>query len=195
MNLCVFQGTFNPIHKAHINVAEFALKHYGFDKILFIPAFIPPHKDLDEDLAQHRYNMVKLAIEGYTGFEISDIEYRRKGNSYTYLTILELKNLYNIQDKINFLIGTDAFEKIDTWYQTDKLKELVHFIVYKRCENFEKSNFNKFEALGYDFEFSPMEYFDVSSTFLRDNINTGNSFDSMLIPKVEEYIKENGLYS
>ena len=83
MTLCVFQGTFNPIHKVHLKVAEYALEHYGFDKILFIPAYIPPHKDVESELAQHRLNMVKLAIENNKHFEVSDIEYRRNGNFCT----------------------------------------------------------------------------------------------------------------
>ena len=129
MRLCVFQGTFNPIHKVHLEVAKFAKEYYNFERILFIPAYIPPHKSVDKKLALHRFNMVKLAISEYNGFDISDIEYKREGNSYTYNTILELRKAYNITDeKINFLIGTDAFIKIRTWYNTDKLKELVHSI-------------------------------------------------------------------
>ena len=75
MKLCVFQGTFNPIHKAHLLMAEFILKNYEFDKILFIPAFKPPHKDYDEKLTPHRLEMVKLAIQNNMHFEVSDIEY------------------------------------------------------------------------------------------------------------------------
>ncbi len=194
MKLCVFQGTFNPIHKVHLKVAEFALNYYKFDKILFIPAYLPPHKEVDKNLAQHRFNMVKLGIQGNDNFDISDIEYKREGRSYTYLTILELKKIYKISDKINFLIGTDAFEKIDTWYETNKLKEHLHFIVFPRCKNFKESDFDKFKDMGYDFEFAPMDYIDVSSTEIRDNINNQKSVESLEIPRVVEYIKENGLY-
>lgn len=194
MKLCVFQGTFNPIHRVHIEVAEFALKQYGFDKILFIPAFIPPHKSVDNSLAEHRFNMVKIATSDNPKLEVSDIEYKRGGNSYTYLTILELRKEYGIEDRINFLIGTDAFCKIDTWYEADKLKDLLHFIVYPRCKDFDVKDYYKFKDLGYDFEFSPMEYIDVSSTEVRDNIHCGKGIKELEIPRVMEYIKENGLY-
>lgn len=63
MKLCIFSGTFNPIHKAHLKMAEYVLSHYGFDKIIFIPAYKPPHKDYDTNMCQHRFNMVKLAIK------------------------------------------------------------------------------------------------------------------------------------
>ena len=195
MRLCVFQGTFNPIHKVHLEVAKFAKEYYNFERILFIPAYIPPHKSVDKNLALHRFNMVKLAISEYNGFDISDIEYKREGNSYTYNTILELRKAYNITDeKINFLIGTDAFIKIRTWYKTDKLKELVHFIVFKRTNEFNKDDFNELRGFGYDFEFAPMNYIDVSSTRLRENLGNGISINDMERPKIREYIKEHGLY-
>ncbi len=195
MRLCVFQGTFNPIHKVHLEVAKFAKEYYNFERILFIPAYIPPHKSVDKNLALHRFNMVKLAISEYNGFDISDIEYKREGNSYTYNTILELRKAYNITDeKINFLIGTDAFIKIRTWYKTDKLKELVHFIVFKRTNEFNKDDFNELRGFGYNFEFAPMNYIDVSSTRLRENLGNGISINDMELPKIREYIKEHGLY-
>ena len=194
MKLCVFQGTFNPIHKIHIEMAKFAKEHYKFDSILLIPAFIPPHKNVDKSLANHRLNMVKLAISGYDFLEISDIEYKKNENSYTYNTIVELYKRYDITGKINFLIGTDAFLKIETWYKTEQLKELVHFIVFKRTDNFNEREFDFLKDKGYDFEFSPMDFYNVSSTELRENIKQGNSINDLELPKVKEYIKDNGLY-
>ncbi len=194
MRLCVFQGTFNPIHKIHLEVAKYAKEHYDFDNVLFIPAYIPPHKSIDKKLADHRFNMVKLAISDYNYFNISDIEYKHNTNSYTYNTITELYKKYDIDGKINFLIGTDAFIKIESWYKTDKLKNLVHFIVFKRTNNFNPSDFDKLKEKGYDFEFSQMEYTDVSSTKLRLNVKSGKSINDLELPKVKEYIKEHGLY-
>ena len=63
MTICIFPGTFNPIHEGHLKMAEFALEKFKFEKIIFIPAYIPPHKEIDSSLSEHRYNMVKLAIE------------------------------------------------------------------------------------------------------------------------------------
>lgn len=194
MRLCVFQGTFNPIHKVHLEVAKYAKEHYNFDNILFIPAYIPPHKNIDKKLADHRFNMVKLAISDYNYFNISDIEYKHNTNSYTYNTITELYKKYDIDGKINFLIGTDAFIKIESWYKTEELKDLVHFIVFKRTDNFNPSDFDKLKEKGYDFEFSQMKYTDVSSTELRQNVKSGKSINDLELPKVKEYIKKHGLY-
>lgn len=194
MRLCVFQGTFNPIHKIHIEVAKFAKKHYNFDSVLFIPAYIPPHKSLDKTMAIHRFNMVKLAISDYNYLNISDIEYKREENSYTYNTIIELYKNYDVEGKINFLIGTDAFAKIESWHKADELKNIVHFIVFKRTNYFNPEDFKHLKDKGYEFEFSPMDFTDVSSTGLRNNIKTGKSINDMELPLVKEYIKNNGLY-
>ena len=195
MNLCVFQGTFNPIHSAHLRVAKFVMDKYNFDKLLFIPAYNPPHKNCDIGMAQHRYNMVELALKPYDKIEACDIEYRRKGVSYTYLTICELIKKYNLQwGKINFIIGTDAFEKIESWYEIDKLKELVHFIVFPRENNFNPQKLENLRNKGYDFVIETLEFEDISSTELREKIKNNKSIKNLVSKKVEEYIYQNGLY-
>ena len=90
MSICIFPGTFNPIHNAHIKMAEFAVKNYNFEKIIFIPSYIPPHKEVDKVLAKHRYNMVKLAIANNPKFVISDIEYMSEGKSYSLITVKKI---------------------------------------------------------------------------------------------------------
>lgn len=195
MKLCVFQGTFNPIHNAHLRVAEFVCKNFDFDKILFIPAYNPPHKASDINMADNRLEMVKLAIENYDKFEVSDIEYKRKGKSYTYLTIKELYELYDIDGKINFVIGTDAFEKIESWYETDKLKNLVKFIVFVREDNFDVLRYNHLKENGYDFEIQKLSFEDVSSSELRNNLKKGYDISNLVPEKVKEYIGKYELYS
>ncbi len=194
MNLCVFQGTFNPIHNAHLRVAEYVLDHYNFDKILFIPAYNPPHKTCDLQFSSDRLEMVKLAVSDYPNFEVSDIEYKRRGKSYTYLTILELYKLYNPDGKINFLIGTDAFKKIESWYEFEKLKSLVKYIVFVREDNFNISEYDFLKEKGVDFEFQPLTYEDISSTSLRLKIQNSESISEYVPKKVEEYIKDHELY-
>ena len=195
MNLCVFQGTFNPIHNAHLRVAKYVMDKYKFDKLIFIPAFNPPHKNCDKTMAQHRFNMVKAALNQYKNIEVSDIEYRRKGVSYTYLTICELIKMYNLDNqKINFIIGTDAFEKIETWYNIDELKKLVHFIVFVREDNFNPDKLEKLRKNGYDFVIESLEFEDISSTELRQRIKNNEQISDIVCKEVEEYIYQNGLY-
>lgn len=194
MKLCVFQGTFNPIHNAHIRVADYIVNHYNFDKILFIPAYNPPHKHCDLAHSNDRLEMVKLAVSDYPKFEVSDIEYRRGGKSYTYLTILELYKLYNPEGNINFLIGTDAFKHLESWYEFDKLKELVKYIVFVREDNFTNSKYDYLKDKGVDFEIQPLSYKDISSTELREKIQKDDDISQLVPKKVEEYINEHELY-
>lgn len=192
MNLCIFAGTFNPIHRAHLAMAEYALDNFGFDKIIFIPAYKPPHKNYDDNMSMHRLEMVKLATKNNPKFEVSDIEFKREGKSYTYLTILEILNQIQKNDKISFIIGTDAFEKIETWYETDKLKKLIDFIVFIR-EN-ETVNLDYLREKGYNFKFANMDFIDISSTELRERIKNRKPINDLVTREVEEYIYKNELY-
>ena len=182
MSICIFPGTFNPIHNAHLKVAEFALDYYGFEKVIFIPAYIPPHKNINKNLAEHRYNMVKMATSINPKFEISDIEYKSEQKSYTLLTVKKIIKQYKIEGKLNLLIGTDAFDKIESWYKIDELKKLVHFIVFPREIKITKKP-------EFDYELAPMEYIDISSTEIRERKN------NKTLSLVKEYKKKNDLYN
>lgn len=191
--LCLFCGTFNPIHNGHLRIAQYALDKYGMGKILFIPSAIPPHKKtLGIDMFD-RLNMVKLATEGNPKFEVSDIEFRKDKVSYTYNTILELKKIFN-KEKFSFLIGTDAFKQIETWYSSSKLKDLLKFIVFPRENSLNKESFELLKKNGYDFDFMNLEFLDISSTEIRDRIKNGEDISELISPSVEKYIKENNLY-
>lgn len=182
MAICIFSGTFNPIHNAHIKMAEYALNKYSFEKIIFIPAYVPPHKEIDGNLAKHRLKMVELATAYNPKFEVSDVEYKRNEPSYSLITVKKIIEQFGIQDRLNFIIGTDAFSKINTWYNAEELKPLVHFIVFPRRGD------DIIEAEGWDYEITYMDYEDISSTEIRGGVKDVDK-------KVEEYIKENGLYS
>ena len=181
MSICIFPGSFNPIHEGHLKMAKYALEKYGFEKIIFIPAYLPPHKDIDKNLAKHRYRMVELAISKNPKFEISDIEYQSEGKSYSLITVQKIIEQYKIEGRLNFIIGTDAFAKINSWYKPEELKNLVHFIVFPRRGD-EISGLED-----WDYEITEMDFVDISSTEIRsgkyNNING-----------VEDYIKSNGLY-
>ena len=195
MKLCVFCGTFNPIHNVHIALANYIRTHFKFDTILFIPAYKPPHKNIDDELANHRYAMVKLAIDGIGGFNISNIEFRHERFSYTINTIKELYKMFPaIEGKISFIIGTDAFKQIQDWYETDELKKLVDFIVFPREENFNEGTLDRFRNSGYNFICTDMPFINLSSTVLRSRIKHGKPIGSLVPPKVQEYIKKHGLY-
>ena len=180
MNICIFPGTFNPIHEGHLKMAQYVLKKYKFDKIIFIPSYIPPHKNIDKNLANHRFQMVKLLLNDNPQFEISDIEYTSEQKSYTLITINKIREMYGIENRLNIIIGTDAFNKIETWFNFEKIKNIAHFIVFPRI------GFPLKEKIGWDYELVEADYFNISSTEIRNGIKKNK--------KLERYIKEHGLY-
>jgi len=101
----ILGGTFDPPHNGHIAIAEQACKQLKLDKIILVPAYIPPHKTHKSSIsASHRLNMLKLAIDGRKGFKVSSVELKRKGISYTIDTLKALKKQYRNSDLI-LIIG------------------------------------------------------------------------------------------
>lgn len=197
MNLCLYQGTFNPIHNAHLAAAKFVYENFEFDKILFIPAYRPPHKNdffYDVESAKHRLNMVNLAIEPYPYFDLSEIEYKREAPSYTYLTIVELYRIYNLSEKINFIIGSDAFKNIESWHESEKLKKLIDFILFVREDDFNEDEFIKLKQKGYNYRLAAMPYIDIASSEIRNKVKQCAKINDMVPEQVERYIKENEVY-
>ena len=189
MKKCYIFGTFNPIHNSHLKIADYLLEH-GFDKAVFVPAYRPPHKDFDEENALDRLKMVKLATKSNKNIEVDDIEFKRKTPSYTYDTI---KQLYKGK-RIDFAIGTDAFEKIETWYKTDKLKDMLNFLVFNRENNFDPKKFDNLKQKGYVFEIMKMPFEDVSSCNIRKKIKNGEDFSTFVEKNVVEYIYEHEIF-
>ena len=151
----------------------------NLDKVIYIPAGITPHKTYIADIGA-RYEMVKLAIKNNSKFEISNVEYELSEKSYSFITVKKIIEQYRINGRLNFIIGSDAFDKIDSWYKADELKNLVHFIVFPRRGDIIK------DKESWDYELTDMNFIDVSSTEIRNGIKKDTS--------VEGYIKENGLY-
>lgn len=194
MKLCVFQGTFNPIHNAHLAMARYVRDVYDFNTILFIPAYKPPHKEIDDDLANHRFQMVKLAVSGENSFGISNIEFQNEKFSYTYVTIEELYKRYKIDGKIAFIIGFDAFREITEWYEADKLKNLVDFIVFQRDTELDQDRLALLHFKGYKYTIAKMPAIDISSTAIREKLAANQPVSGLVPIEVLEYIRKNGLY-
>jgi nicotinate (nicotinamide) nucleotide adenylyltransferase len=175
-------------------MANYVKNNYTYSTILFIPAYKPPHKEFDDAMSNHRFQMVKLAVSGESFFGISNIEFQNEKFSYTYFTISELYKRYKIDDKIGFIIGFDAFREITEWYETDKLKELVHFIVFPREGEIDKDRLALLHYKGYKFTLAKMKPINLSSTTLREKLERGQSVGASIPSAVLEYINKNGLY-
>ncbi len=132
MKTGIIGGTFNPIHLAHLRIAEEVRERLVLDRVIFIPAANPPHKELDGDISfEHRLKMVELAISGNQAFTSSTLEEERGGVSYSVQTLAELGAIYP-EDELYFIIGSDSFKEISTWYCFNKIFSACNIVVVER---------------------------------------------------------------
>ena len=130
--ICLFGGTFDPIHCAHLEIAAEAVRRFALDRVLFVPAGVPPHKTANGLTPyEHRLRMVALACAGNAKFEPSRLEQNTE-QSYTIDTVRRFRKSMATGDELFFLIGADAFDEIETWKSWRELIALVAFIVVTR---------------------------------------------------------------
>ena len=192
----IIGGTFDPIHLAHIYIAEEAKKRLDLQKIIFMPAGSPPHKThrrITE--ASLRLNMIKAAIEGKEGFEVSDYEIKEEGMSYTYKT---LEAFYSEDRELYFITGADCLMNLEKWREVDKILKLCHFVVFTRpgydnekLQQQKNKIENKYNAR---IIFLNIEGKDISSTEVKEIINRGEDLSEYLPQKVIDIIKNEKLY-
>jgi nicotinate-nucleotide adenylyltransferase len=130
----VLGGTFDPIHKAHLQVATAVLAHCPVERILFVPAAVPPHKTrVVVSPIERRLEMVQVAVAGFSAFAVSDIEKRNDRPSYTYNTLTTLIEQTSGAIRFSFIVGSDMFLEIETWYRWRDLLRSADFIVAVRA--------------------------------------------------------------
>ncbi len=191
----IYGGSFNPPHVGHIRGAEYAIKALGLDKLLLIPAGIAPHKALPEGSpsAAQRLEMVRLAAQGMEKAEVSDLELRRGGVSYTWETAAQVRKLYP-NARLYLIMGSDMALSFHTWREPEKILADATLAVLYRGEKGEKEKLSTYCA-GLPGETVLLEnpVTAISSTDLRRLLVFGGA--SGLLPKaVEDYIRGAGLY-
>ncbi|MCL2760708.1 MAG: nicotinate-nucleotide adenylyltransferase [Desulfuromonadales bacterium] len=212
MKIGIIGGTFNPIHFAHLRIAEEVREQFELEKIIFMPSAIPPHKELDYNLSfEHRFNMVSLAIKENPFFELSDIEQKLGGTSYSVDTLSYLKQQHQ-KDELFFVIGSDSFIEISSWYKYEELFKLCNIIVVERpgyaIDDLSSPLIAIKNEFCYDFPTNTLkhssgfraEYFkgcplDISSSFLRNLAQKGASLRYLVPQAVAEYIYIKRIYT
>ena len=192
----IIGGTFDPIHLAHIYIAEEAKKKLNLDKVIFMPAGIQPLKtDKKVTEASLRLEMVQKAVEGKIGFEVSDYEIKKEGKSYTYKT---LEHFYKEYKDLYFITGADCLLDIDKWKEIEKIFSLCKFVVFTRpgYNNNELVNKKRFVEEKYNGDIILLEVpgIHISSTEIREKIINNEKVDDILPAVVLDIIKEKGLY-
>ena len=220
MRIGLFGGTFNPVHLGHLRAAVEVRQGFELDEIFMIPAALPPHKVPGEVAASaDRLNMLNLALGADSGLKVSNVELNRSGPSYTIDTVQHFKQTLPAESRLFLIMGLDAFLEIDTWKSYAELLLQIPLIIINRprsgssAENPGWKILQKFLAskISSDYVFSesrscyharsrqPIYIFevtslDISSTRVRNLINTGRSIEYFVPRKVAEFINSKGLY-
>ncbi|KNZ69534.1 nicotinate (nicotinamide) nucleotide adenylyltransferase [Thermincola ferriacetica] len=192
-------GTFNPIHLGHLIIAEFARHRFGLEKVIFIPAKEPPHKEHEKLLqAEHRCEMVRLAVESNPYFEVSREELDRQGLSYSVDTVKKFYELFGSGTQLYFILGADAMLEITTWKNVDKVMKLCYFAAATRPGYTLAEMRRQIEGLPPSFQGRIFTFeiprIDISSTDIRHYIKNGEPIKYLVPECVEKYIERHKLY-
>ncbi len=219
MRIGVLGGTFNPIHNCHLSIAEETRKRLSLDRIIFIPSHSPPHK-VDHEMieARHRYEMVRLAIQSHPAFEVSDLEIKRSGPSYSVDTVRSLRSLLGVKTELFFIIGLDAFLSIGYWKSAGTLLTLCAFVVISRtgsrcsdlarlswCEQLDRKMLSRLDrgdldqgggtlSSGTPIHLLRLPPCEISSTGIVERLKAGKDVKNLLPASVESYIMAHRLY-
>ena len=182
----ILGGNFNPVHNAHLVVADQVRQQLGLDQVLLMPEYQPPHVDKKETIPEHhRLKMLELAIEGIEGLAIETIELERKGISYTYDTMKILTEQHPDTDYY-FIIGADMVDYLPKWYRIDELVDMVQFVGVQRP---------RYKVgTSYPVIWVDVPLMDISSSMVRDFFAQGRKPNFLLPQPVLDYIEKEGLY-
>ncbi|OON99580.1 MAG: nicotinate (nicotinamide) nucleotide adenylyltransferase [Epulopiscium sp. Nele67-Bin004] len=195
--IAIMGGTFDPIHMGHLIMAEVVIDQCDINTVLFIPSGNPPHKqENDVTDKKHRYLMTQLAINDNNKFFISDIEVNTEKITYTIDTIKKLNKQYG--QKLSFIVGADSLLSILNWHKAKDLLKICSFIVINRIGYREEEISCHIEKLtndyGADIHKINISEINLSSTEIRQRVNTSKSIRYMVPEAVRQYIDNNNLY-
>lgn len=208
----ILGGTFDPIHYGHLRLAEEMLELAGLQQIRFIPAGNPPHRDAPQVSAEHRSNMVKLAIAGQPAFILDEREVVKQGKCYTVDTLRELRGELGKDLPLCLLMGGDAFLQLHTWHEWEQILDLAHIVVgYRPGFTLEKSDtapklYEHYQkrlcsvdslsgqAAGGIAELA-IPKLEISATLIRARVSDHRTIRYLLPETVANYIYQNHLYT
>lgn len=193
MHIGIMGGTFDPIHIAHLIAAEQALALTPLKEVWFLPAYQPPHKEgVPLTASEHRLNMTRLAIDGHARFRMCELEFERRGVSYTVDTALLLRERHpHLQ--FHWIIGSDMIAYLPKWHKIDELAKLIGFVGLRR-PGYGEAERSLPRHVRDVLQMADMPQLDISSTDIRRRSAVGLPFRYMVAPPVYDYIKENRLY-
>lgn len=208
----ILGGTLDPMHMGHLDAALAAREALGLERILVVPAHVPPHRGRPVSSPFHRFAMAALAVNGIDGMEVSDLELTSPGPSYTADTLTRIQAQLGVPpSQIFFILGADAFAEIETWHRYPDVLDLAHFVVVARPGMTLPAVRNRLPQLRDRMRLPRRSTADsaagtliflvdaptteVSSTTIRERIATGLPLDGLVAPPVASHIRQHHLYN
>jgi len=196
--LGILGGTFDPIHVGHLLIAETARSALNLDRVLFVPAADPPHKQaFHKTPAAHRCRMVALAIGDNPGFELSTVDLDRPGPHYSVDTVRLLRQKFGLAaDDCAFILGSDSLADLPAWHQPEALIQLCRLAAMHR-PGFEPDVVGLERALpglAARLDFVPSPLISLSASHIRATVAAGRSIRYQVPDVVIAYITQHGLY-
>ena len=196
--LLFFGGSFDPVHIGHLILARDVREYFGYERVIFIPAYISPFKVRKGHRAPagDRVEMLKLALKGVPYFDIETYEVEKGGVSYTLHTVAYLRAKYGLE-KVHWLMGDDTFLQFHKWYRWEELLNYLTPVVVLRNSTPEMVLEYAKSTLGLErgkLRLYTGRRLEISSTEIRNRVREGKDIRYMVPEEVEAYIKEKGLY-
>ena len=188
----IFGGAFNPVHNGHVRLAEEAVKQLKLKKLLIIPTFESPHKATKLAPFDDRAEMCRLAFGHIAGAEVSDVERRLGGTSFTINTVRELKRQFP-DEQFFLLIGGDMLFSFDQWFKYEAILNEVRVCAVARGGDSYSDMLEFANELG-KIRVLPTQAVDISSTEIREKISSGGDISGLVPEGAAEYIAQHGLY-
>ena len=189
MRIAIYGGSFNPMHIGHEKIVDYVLNNLNMDTIIIIPVGIPSHRENNLEQSDTRLKICKEIFKGNKKIEVSDIEIKSEGKSYTYDTLLKLMDLYGENNEFFEIIGEDSLKSLKTWKNYEELLKICKFIVFRRKDD---------KNIQIDEEFLnnkniiilENEYYDISSTEIRNMVKNNEDISAFVNKKVKKLIEK-----
>lgn len=189
MRIAIYGGSFNPIHKGHEQIVEYICndKELNIDKVIVIPVGIPSHKENTLKASNVRLEMCREIFDGNNKVFVSDIEIKENKTSYTYDTLIKIIEIYGEENEYYEVIGMDSLKNLKTWKNYKELLKLTKFIVFKRkdyvLDEMDKDLLENDRVIILE-----NEYYDFSSTEIRERIKNKKDISNFINPKIKKFI-------
>ena len=189
MRIAIYGGSFNPMHIGHEKIVDYILNNLNMDRIIIIPVGIPSHRENNLEQSDTRLKICKEIFKGNKKIEVSDIEIKSEGKSYTYDTLLKLMDLYGENNEFFEIIGEDSLKSLKTWKNYEELLKICKFIVFRRKDD---------KNIQIDEEFLnnkniiilENEYYNISSTEIRNMVKNNEDISAFVNKKVKKLIEK-----